>query len=305
LESDVAKEARRINNGKIDDLTSEDPLIVKALTKKFKKNKTEFTAVDKLSFGVGKNECFGLLGLNGAGKTTTFKMLTGEIIPTSGNAYINGNEIVKDRSKVRRDMAFCPQFDYLPEYLTVEDAFGLFSALRGLERNTIKKVINDLISVFKLDEYRDKLVQNLSGGNKRKVSSGLAFIGRPSVIFLDEPTTGMDPAARRYLWTVIKKAREMGLTIILTTHSMEECEALATRLGIMVNGQFKCLGSVQQLKNKYGKGYTLILKCKNGVDIGSQVLKTELFVTNNIRFAKLKDRQQDTLFYQIEIEDNV
>lgn len=86
---------------------------------------------------------------------------------------------------------------------------------------------------------------------------------------------------------------------------MEECEALATRLGIMVNGQFKCLGSVQQLKNKYGKGYTLILKCKNGSDIGSQVLKVELFVKNNIRFAKLKDKQQDTLFYQIEIEDNI
>lgn len=86
---------------------------------------------------------------------------------------------------------------------------------------------------------------------------------------------------------------------------MEECEALSTRLGIMVNGQFKCLGSVQQLKNKYGKGYTLIIKCKNGADIGSQILKTEVFVSNNIRFAKLKDRQQDTLFYQIETEDNI
>lgn len=162
-------------------------------------------------------------------------MLTGELIPTSGNAYINGSEIVKDRSKARRDMSFCPQFDYLPEYLTVQDAFQLFSAIRGLERKTIKSVVNDLISVFKLDEFRNKYVsfqklfkkflcfklsqiQDLSGGNKRKVSSGLAFIGRPSVIFLDEPTTGMDPAARRYLWTVIKKARETGLTIILTTH---------------------------------------------------------------------------------------
>lgn len=86
---------------------------------------------------------------------------------------------------------------------------------------------------------------------------------------------------------------------------MEECEALSTRLGIMVNGQFKCLGSVQQLKNKYGKGYTLIIKCKSGIDIGSQILKTETFVSNNIRFAKLKDRQQDTLFYQIETEDNI
>ncbi|CAF0703608.1 unnamed protein product [Brachionus calyciflorus] len=305
LESEVEKELKRIKNAKIDDLIAEEPLVVNELCKKFKKNRTEFTAVDGLSFGVGKKECFGLLGLNGAGKTTTFKMLTGELTPTSGKAYINGNEIVKSRSKVRRDMSFCPQFDYLPEFLTVEDAFLLFAGLRGLQTKTIKKVLNDLISIFKLNEFRDKYIQNLSGGNKRKVSSGLSFIGRPSVIFLDEPTTGMDPAARRYLWTVIKKAIELGITIILTTHSMEECEALSTRLGIMVNGQFKCLGSVQQLKNKYGKGYTLILKCRNTVDFGSQVLKVEQFVANNIKFSKLKDRQQDTLFYQIEIEENI
>nr|UOU03315.1 ATP-binding cassette subfamily A3-like 2 [Brachionus rubens] len=305
LESEVEKEIKRIKNAEIDDLKSKEPLVVNQLYKKFKKNKTEFVAVDGLSFGVGQKECFGLLGLNGAGKTTTFKMLTGEIDPTGGKAYINGNEIVEAKAKVRRDMSFCPQFDYLPEYLTVEDTFRLFAGLKGLERKTINKVLNDLISVFKIEEFRDKLVQNLSGGNKRKVSSGLAFIGRPSVIFLDEPTTGMDPAARRYLWTVIKKARDMGLTIVLTTHSMEECEALSTRLGIMVNGQFKCLGSVQQLKNKYGKGYTLIIKCRSSGDIDSQVSKLEQFVSSNIKFSKLKDRQQDTLFYQIETDENI
>jgi ABC-type multidrug transport system ATPase subunit len=112
----------------------------------------------------------------------------------------------------------------------------------------------------------------------------------------------MDPAARRYLWTVIKKARDLGMTIVLTTHSMEESEALSSRLGIMVNGQFKCLGSVQHLKNKYGKGYSLILKCKNQTESMEVVKEVENFVEKNIIGAIQKDKQQETLFYQITIE---
>ena len=229
---------------------------------------------------------FSLLGLNGAGKTTTFKMLIGEIKPTSGDAFINGYNIGHDKSKARRNLGFCPQFDVLPEYLTVRNTFDLVAGLRGLERSSVAKSIDELIKVFKLNEFNDKLVQKLSGGNKRKVSSGIAFLGRPFVVFLDEPTTGMDPAARRYLWTVIKKARDLGMTIVLTTHSMEESEALSSRLGIMVNGQFKCLGSVQHLKSKYGKGYTLIIKCKGNAD--NQVLIVEEFIKKNIVAAMLK-----------------
>ena len=165
----------------------------------------------------------------------------------------------------------------------------LFAGLRGLDTSKIDLVLNELTSVFKLDEFNNKLVQDLSGGNKRKVSSAIAFIGRPSVVFLDEPTTGMDPAARRYLWTVIKNARDLGMTIVLTTHSMEECEALATKLGIMVNGQLKCLGSVQHLKSKFGKGYTLILKCKKGLD--SDVDRVVQFVSMRINFANLKGKE--------------
>ncbi len=126
-----------------------------------------------------------------------------------------------------------------------------------------------------------------SGGNKRKVSAAISFIGRPSVVILDEPTTGMDPAARRYLWTVIKRARDLGMTIVLTTHSMEESEALSTKLGIMVNGQFKCFGSVQHLKNKYGKGYSMILKCKHADNTAIAVQAVQTFVENNIFFSKL------------------
>ena len=129
------------------------------------------------------------MGLNGAGKTTTFKILTGEIKATSGTAFINGHNVESERYKALHNLGFCPQFDCLPEYLTVEHAFNLFAGLRGLEANSMKPVLDELIGVFKLDEYRKKLVQDLSGGNKRKVSSAIAFIGRPSVVFLDGKIT--------------------------------------------------------------------------------------------------------------------
>lgn len=178
-------------------------------------------AVNNLSFSVRRQECFGLLGLNGAGKSTTFKILTGELDATSGSAFINGCDIKQQQFAARQNLSFCPQFDYLPEYLTVQETFQLFAGLRAIEKTASKKCLAELLSVFKLNEFSDKFVQKLSGGNKRKVSAAISFIGRPSVVILDEPTTGMDPAARRYLWTVIKQARDSGMTIVLTTHRFE------------------------------------------------------------------------------------
>lgn len=143
-----------------------------------------------------------MLGLNGAGKSTTFKILTGELSATKGEAFINGYDIKTDRSKARRSLGFCPQFDYLPEYLTVTETFHLYAGLRGLESKTINKTVDELTKVFKLNEMTKKMVQNLSGGNKRKVSAAIAFIGRPSVVILDEPTSGMDPGTYNYSFII-------------------------------------------------------------------------------------------------------
>lgn len=263
----------------------------------FKKKKEDFIAVNHLSFGIKEKECFGLLGLNGAGKTTTFSILTGQLKPTSGKAFINGKDIINDLFGARNSLGFCPQFDQLPEYLTVKQSLVLFAKLRGLYSEKLKDNINDIISAFKLDEFTDKLVQNLSGGNKRKVSSAIAFLGRPKIVILDEPTTGMDPGARRYLWAIINKARDLGISICLTTHSMQECQALCDRIGIMVNGQFQCLGSIQHLKSKYGEGYSLILKLTSSND--EDITQCMNFVEREIKNAILKDKQQETLFYQI------
>lgn len=217
----MSAEAERIRNSDIVELSKREPLVVHNLMRRFRKGNVDFVAVNHLSFGVRRQECFGLLGLNGAGKSTTFKILTGEIRATSGSSFINGCDIQHDLFAARRNLSYCPQFDYLPEYLTVKETFYLFAGLRAIESDSMDKSLDELMTVFKLNEFSDKLVQTLSGGNKRKVSAGISFIGRPSVVILDEPTTGMDPAARRYLWTVIKQARDAGMTIVLTTHRFE------------------------------------------------------------------------------------
>lgn len=282
IDENVKQETERIKN--LDLKSSTEPLLVNELIKEFyQKNREKLNAVNNLSLGVSSNECFGLLGLNGAGKTTFIKILTGELKPTSGNAYINGYNVVKEELKARLNLGYCPQFDYLSENMTVEETLTLFANLRGLDSKKINKIVQDFIQIFNLNEFKKQFIDKLSGGNKRKVSAAIGFIGMPSLVILDEPTCGMDPVARRYLWSVIKRCVDLGTTVLLTTHSMDECEALSSRLGFMVNGQFKYLGNTFDLKQKYGTGYTLILKCINN----NQINELEQFIIENINYSKL------------------
>lgn len=218
-----------------------------------------------MSFGVKKGEVFGLLGVNGAGKTTTFKMLAGEIISTSGESYFCGLKISENLDRIRKNLGYCPQFDALVENLTVREQLELYYDMKCLPKKYKNFSISRKIKEMNLGEYEDKLSGTLSGGNKRKLSVALAMIGNPSIIFLDEPSTGMDPQARRFMWKVISRisTERKQSTVILTTHSMEEAEALSTRLGIMVSGNFKCIGTPQHIKSKYGKGFEIEVKVKN------------------------------------------
>uniref|UniRef100_A0A7N4NZL8 ABC transporter domain-containing protein n=1 Tax=Sarcophilus harrisii TaxID=9305 RepID=A0A7N4NZL8_SARHA len=220
-------------------------------------------AVDRISFAVMKGECFGLLGFNGAGKTTTFKMLTGDETITSGDAFFDGLSISKNIKTVQRRISYCPQFDALLDYMTGREIMYMYARLWGIPENHIDHYVKNMLKSLLLESNADKLIRNLSGGNKRKLSTGISLIGRPSVIFLDEPSTGMDPVARRLLWDTVMRTRESGKAIVITSHSMEECEALCTRLAIMVAGKLKCLGSPQYLKNKFGSGYTLVAKMQS------------------------------------------
>lgn len=201
-----------------------------------------------------------LVAATGAGKTTTLSILSGDIAPTSGRAYIDGLDIETEQLAVRRLIGYCPQHDALLDLLTVQEHLHLYARIKGIRSDAIDSVINDKIRQMDLVDFADKQAGTLSGGNKRKLSVAIAMIGEPRVVFLDEPSTGMDPVARRYMWDVIAALTTRAnsqCSVILTTHSMEEAEALCTRIGIMVNGQLRCLGTSQHLKNRFGQGFEL------------------------------------------------
>uniref|UniRef100_A0A8B9UKM0 ABC transporter domain-containing protein n=1 Tax=Anas zonorhyncha TaxID=75864 RepID=A0A8B9UKM0_9AVES len=254
-------------------------------------------AVDRISLAVSKGECFGLLGFNGAGKTTTFKMLTGDESITSGDAFVDGHSILANIKKVQQRIGYCPQFDALLEHMTGRETLSMYARLRGIPERYIGSCVENMLRGLLLEPHADKLVRTYSGGNKRKLSAGIALIGGPPVIFLDEPSTGMDPVARRLLWDAVTRTRECGKSIIFTSHSMEECEALCTRLAIMVNGQFKCLGSPQHLKSKFGSGYTLLAKTRSDEEGELQAFKA--FVEKTFPGSVLKHEHQGMVHYHL------
>ncbi|VDM04840.1 unnamed protein product, partial [Schistocephalus solidus] len=230
-----------------------DIIRVKGVTKRYPKKK--LPAVDDLTFGVRPGECFGLLGVNGAGKTTTFNMLTNSIKPDKGEIWINGCNLETDAHRAHAQLGYCPQFDALHPHLTGYETLQFYARIRGFPENNIKPVVDGLIDRMSLRPHADKKVSAYSGGNRRKLSTAVAILSNPRVLLLDEPTSGMDPGAKRYLWDVLKSLLRDNCSIVLTSHSMEECEALCNRVGIMVAGQFHCFGTVPRLKERFGEGY--------------------------------------------------
>ena len=219
-------------------------------------------AVRDISLCLEYGECFGFLGVNGAGKTTTFKCLSKEILPTYGKIYIDNKEINEDFDKVRSLIGYCPQFDAIFESLTVYENLEFYGLIKGAKKDKIKSVVYALMEEMSLLVFKDKVSGTLSGGNKRKLSVAIAMICNPPIILLDEPSTGMDPEARRFMWGVIHRIslNRKKSTIIMTTHSMEEAETLCKRIGILVDGQFKCLSTSDEIKEKYGYGYEINLQ---------------------------------------------
>uniref|UniRef100_A0A7M4E1A4 ATP binding cassette subfamily A member 3 n=1 Tax=Crocodylus porosus TaxID=8502 RepID=A0A7M4E1A4_CROPO len=294
---DVADERKKVLESPPELLASlSSPLVIKELTKVYDSQES-LLAVDRISLAVSKGECFGLLGFNGAGKTTTFKMLTGDESITSGDAYVDGHSILANIKKVQQRIGYCPQFDALLDHMTGRETLSMYARLRGIPERYIGSCVENMLRGLLLEPYADKLVKTYSGGNKRKLSTGIALIGGPPVIFLDEPSTGMDPVARRLLWDAVTRTRECGKSIIITSHSMEECEALCTRLAIMVNGQFKCLGSPQHLKSKFGSGYTLLAKMQ--VDEEGELQAFKAFVEKTFSGSVLKHEHQGMVHYHL------
>nr|AKC42130.1 ABCA3 [Petromyzon marinus] len=292
-DEDVARERLRVAN--VSAAVLSEQLVVKDLRKVYGV-KNPLVAVDGISVGIPAGECFGLLGFNGAGKTTTFKMLTGEETATSGDAVIGGYSILTDIRKVQQRIGYCPQFDGLLEHMTGRETLWMYARLRGVPERLIPAMVDDALRALLVEAYADKLVRTYSGGTKRKLSTAVALMGSPPVVFLDEPSTGMDPVARRLLWDALSRVREEGRALVITSHSMEECEALCTRIAIMVNGQFRCLGSQQHLKSRYGSGYTLLARIR-AEQADTQPFKH--FVETTFPGSILKDQHQGLVHYHL------
>ena len=251
-DDDVLAEELRVASGAADD----NSIVVKDFKKIYPGGKY---AVKGMSLAIPTGECFGLLGINGAGKSSALNMLSGEFRPSSGSAFLAGLNLLTDVHKCRRKIGFCPQFDALFELLTAKEHLQLYARIKGICEEDIPRVVDSKIAEMGLTEYANRPAGTYSGGNKRKLSVAIAMIGEPSIVFLDEPSTGMDPVARRFMWEIISDivTKREKCSLILTTHSMEECEALCTRIGIMVGGVLRCLGSSQRLRTKYGHGFQI------------------------------------------------
>ncbi|XP_058795656.1 cholesterol transporter ABCA5-like isoform X2 [Phymastichus coffea] len=265
---------------------------------------TKKVAVRNLSLSVEAGEVLGLLGHNGAGKTTTMKIIIAEEAPTRGRVQIGGQTIHSHVSEAFRKMGYCPQHDAQWKNVTVREHLECYAAIRGVPQSDVDRIIDMYLTGLQIHEHADKRTQECSGGTRRKLSFAMAMIGGPKVVLMDEPSTGMDPRSKRFLWDTILASFQGGRGAILTTHSMEEADALCSRVGIMVKGELRCIGSTQHLKNLYGAGYTLEMKLRGGdstptTPSGNRVSCLKDFVTCMFPDAKLEESFADRLVFSV------
>ena len=222
-------------------------------TEKLRKVFREKTAVDGIDLEIRAGELFALLGVNGAGKTTTIRMLSGLISPTSGSAFIFGHSVTDDIRSVKPLINVSPQETAVAENLTVRENLKMIAAIYGAAASEAGRKADEIIGRPKLGEYSSTAAKKLSGGWKRRLSIAMALISSPKLLFLDEPTLGLDVLARRELWKLIESLKGT-ITVILTTHYLEEAEALSDRIGVMANGRLMKCGTAEELKADTGCG---------------------------------------------------
>lgn len=226
---------------------SESLIIARGLTKKF----GDFTAVDGIDFEVAKGESFGLLGPNGAGKSTTMRIIAATSLRTAGDISILGRDPEEHGPQIRAHLGVVPQQDNLDTELTVTENLYIYGRYFGLSKSYLKNKVEELLDFAQLEEKRDAKVESLSGGMKRRLTIARALVSEPDILMLDEPTTGLDPQARHILWDRLFRLKEDGVTLIITTHFMDEAEQLCDRLVVMDKGRIMAEGSPAELIKKY------------------------------------------------------
>ncbi|XP_030376704.1 ATP-binding cassette sub-family A member 17 isoform X2 [Scaptodrosophila lebanonensis] len=289
---EVAREkdhvGRLISHGSDESVFNDYSLLVSNLRRRYHYK----LAVNGISFAVKRGECFGLLGVNGAGKTTTFQMITANLAIDGGNVEIDRIDIRRHEAEYRHRYGYCPQYDALNKFMTAEQSLRFMGLMRNLKisENSCQNLQNNVdywLDKMNLEKYRHVPVRYYSGGTKRKLLAAMAMIGGPSLVLLDEPTTGVDPKSRRFLWKCIQDFQKRGRTVVLSSHSMDECEELCNRLAIMANGSFKCLNHICALK-RLG-GFTIKVKLKPDVDTEENVEAITKKLKNNFNGLELRE----------------
>jgi ABC-2 type transport system ATP-binding protein len=228
-------------------MSNEKVITANQLTKRF----GEFVAVDHISFEVSKGEIFGFLGANGAGKTTAMRMLCGLSLPTSGEATVAGFDVYKENEKIKRSIGYMSQKFSLYEDLTVKENMRFYGGIYGMSDDFIKNKTAFILKHLHLEKEGNKLVKALPLGWKQKLAFSVAIFHEPGIVFLDEPTGGVDPVTRREFWNMIYQASDTGITVFVTTHYMDEAE-YCSRVSIMVDGRIEALDTPAALKQTYG-----------------------------------------------------
>jgi len=222
-------------------------IVVNNLTKKF----GHFTAVNNISFSIKKGEIFGFLGANGAGKTTAMKMMCGLLLPTPGTAQIGGYDLSTQSKTIKKNIGYMSQRFSLYDDLTVYENMQLFGTIYKIEKKTLKQRIQESLNELNMNGFASSLVRSLPLGWKQRLAFATALLHRPQIVFLDEPTSGVDPIVRREFWELIYQTAATGVTIFVTTHYMDEAE-YCERISIMAEGELKLIGTPTELKEKMG-----------------------------------------------------
>jgi len=262
---------------------------INKLTKKY----GDLTAVDNLDLHIPKKEVFALLGPNGAGKTTTVRMLTRLTIPTGGKALINGQDVTSN--KVKKEIGVVPQHMNLDLELTAWENLELHGRLHRMPQDKLKARINKLLTFVEINSRAFELTSNFSGGMKRRLMIARALMHYPSILFLDEPTAGLDPQTRRKIWDLIRRLNAAGLTVLLTTHYIEEAQILCHRVGIMDKGRLIALGTPQELMEKVGE---VVVEFFGGTDTGYK-----FFAQRQQALEYVSHLKGDFLIREINLED--
>ncbi len=252
-------------------------------------------AVDGLDLEIKKGEIFALLGPNGAGKTTTIRMLTMLTRPTGGRALINGYDVMRDLDRVKKEIGVVPQHMNLDQELTARENLELHGRLHRLPAPERRRRIEELLNYVELQDRAGELVSRFSGGMKRRLMIARALMHSPQILFLDEPTVGLDPQTRRKIWDLIRRMNSEGLTVLLTTHYIEEAEVLCHRVGIMDKGRLIALGTPGQLKQRVGE---VVVETFKGTDTGYK-----LFPDRDKALAFAGQLEGDVLIRESNLED--